>query len=62
MTWQAYVEEDEEGNECVYMQEDDDTDGRELHEMVEHDIKHSEDMIKQLQDYLIVFDGPERRN
>lgn len=52
MTWHAYFEEDEEGNDCVYMQDDDDVSGRELHDMVEHDIKHLPEMVKQLQAYI----------
>lgn len=52
MTWRAYIEEDEDGNECVYIQKFGDTENRELHELVEHDIKESADMVRQLQDYL----------
>lgn len=51
MTWRAYIEEDEEGNECVYIQQIGDTENRELYEMVEHDIKDSEGMVEQLQEY-----------
>ena len=52
MTWRAFIKADAEGNQCVYMQDGSDRDGRELHDMVEHDIKHLPEMVKQLQDYL----------
>lgn len=52
MTWRAFIKTDPEGNQCVYMQDGSDKGSRELHDMVEHDIKHLPDMVKQLQDYL----------
>jgi hypothetical protein len=37
--WHAYLEDDEENNSCIYLQRDDDRAGRELFEMVEHDVR-----------------------
>ena len=51
MLWYAYIEDDEEGNSCVWIQLGEDESEREMYEMVEHDIKDSEHMVKQLQDY-----------
>jgi hypothetical protein len=50
--WHALIEEDEEGNDCVYMQDGDNEASKELHDMVESDIKEKPDMVAHLQDYL----------
>ena len=39
--WHAFIEDDEEGNVVIYLQNGDDTSSREVHEMVEHDVKDS---------------------
>lgn len=52
MTRHAFVRKDKDGNQCVYIQEDDDMDSRELHDMIEADIKDAPDMDKQLNAYL----------
>lgn len=48
--WHAYLEDDEENNSCIYLQDGDDRENRELFEMVEHDVRDS--MPGQDTDYL----------
>lgn len=48
--WRAFIEDDDEGNVCIYLQKGSDTSTRELYEMVEHDVKDS--LVGQEDDYL----------
>jgi len=48
--WHAFIEDDDEGNVCIYLQQGTDTTTRELYEMVEHDVKDS--LVGQEDDYL----------
>lgn len=52
MAWRVISSPDEEGNACVYIQNGYDRETRELHDMVEADIKHLPEMVKQLQAYV----------
>lgn len=36
--WFAFLEDDEDGNACIYLQQGKDEATRELYEMVEHDV------------------------
>lgn len=59
--WRAFIEGDEEGNICIYLQQGDDASSRELYEMVEHDVKDS--MPGQESEYLEEAEGEaESRN
>lgn len=49
--WHAFIEDDKEGNVCIYLQQGSDTTTRELFEMVEHDVK--ETIPGQADDYLL---------
>lgn len=48
--WHAFIEDDDEGNACVYLQDGGDESTRELFEMVEADIV--DELEGQLEDYL----------
>ena len=48
--WHGYVEDDDEGNACVYLQNGEDESTRELFEMVEADVLEA--LEGQLEDYL----------
>lgn len=48
--WHAFIEDDAEGNVCIYLQQGTDVATRELYEMVEHDVKDS--LPGQENDYL----------
>lgn len=50
--WHAFIEDDDEGNSCIYLQRGGDVSTRELYEMIEADIKDEEGMSEQESAYL----------
>ena len=56
--WHAFIEDDEEGNVCIYLQNGHDLESRELFEMVEHDVKDA--IPEQENDYLAEAEAESR--
>jgi len=50
--WHAFIEDDDEGNICIYLQRGSDVSTRELYEMIEADIKDEDGMSAQEAAYL----------
>jgi hypothetical protein len=57
--WHAFIEDDDEGNVCIYLQQGADRATRELYELVEFDVKNA--IPEQAGDYLLEAEEKAKR-